>query len=808
MIRGTFDSSILNQTVMKLNLLQMLLFFFSVTSSFSQTIEGTITEENNNSLEFANVVLYNTISNELVTGVISNEKGYYLFEDVVKGTYYIEVSTLGFETKKSEIFELLNTKKIDFVLKEDTQILNQVVVKSKRPVIRQTAEKLVVDLEKSEMINSNLEDVIKRVPGIIVTNNGINFAGRSDVRILINGKTTDYMDMQTLLQDLPADNIAKVELIEQPGAEFDAEGSGPIINIILKKNVRLGTHGSVNAWIGEDEGVEHGTSFSIASYKNKLNWQANIGQSSPTWRDDLFITRRIENLDTQEQTIYDQATIEPYDPKTFRLGGGLDYYLNEKHSIGFSMRYINTDSERISRSNTSISSPSFNEMLVSQNSFDRARRTLNINPYYEFKSEGHKLVADFNYVNFTNNNTDNVFAADGNTVPFTNQRYLQDGKFTIKTSKVDYSKTFSDDLKLSFGSKFSAVNTDSDLQSFIQNTSTNEFDFQPNNSNRFLINETIFAVYSKLNANFGKWSFSGGLRYEDSDTEGISTNANDNRTRKISKLFPSASLSRKINENLGANLAYSYRIRRPSYNSLNSFVQFYDPLTSEVGNPNLKPSFTNNYQFNLTFDSQPFFTIAYSETKDDLFLFISQDDATAQVSRSTINLSERKNWNFRLFGPLDFIKGVEGFTGFIVDYNKFQSNDLTPQLKLSKWNYGWYTQASYELPWEINAEMSSYFGSGALEGQIDVDWIGNLDFSFGKKFLDDRLKVNLGISKVLNRGFVGTVNYDNINADIESNGSRQNVQLRFSYSFGSKFGKKKNRSNSSREEENRIDDNN
>lgn len=794
---------------MKSKLTIILIFLVGLFSANSQnTISGTIKESNNRVLEFANVILYNAETNEVITGVISNESGIYLFNDVIKGEYYIEVSTLGFKTQKSEVFKLIENKTLDFTLEEETQVLNEVVVKSKRPVIRQTAEKLVVDLEKSEMINSNLQDVIKRVPGIVVTNNGINFAGRSDVRILINGKTTNYMDMRTLLQDLPADNIAQVELIEQPGAEFDAEGSGPIINIILKKNIKLGTHGSVNAWVGEDEGFEHGTSFSIASYKNKLNWQANIGQSSPTWRDDLFIKRRVQDPDSQEETVYNQATIEPYDPKTFRLGGGLDYYINEKHSIGFSSRYIHTNSDRISNSNTSITSPNFNEMLVSQNSFDRARRTININPYYEFKTEGHKLVADFNHVNYTNDNIDEVFAANGNTVPFTNQRYLQDGTFAINTYKVDYIRTFSDDLKLSFGSKLAEVDTDSDLKSFTENNATGEFEFQENNSNRFLIDETIFALYGKINAQFGKWSLSAGIRFEDSNTEGISTNANDSRTRKITRFFPSASISRKINENLGANIAYSNRIRRPSYNSLNSFVQFYDPLTSEVGNPNLKPSFTNNYQFNLTFDSQPFFTIAYSETKDDLFLFISQDDATAQVNRTTINLSERRNWNFRLFGPLDFIKGVEGFSGFIVDYNEFMSFDLNPQLELSKWNIGWYTQASYELPWEINAEMSSYFGSGALEGQIDVGWIGDLSFSFGKKFMDDRLKVNLGINKVLNRGFVGTVNYDNIDADIESNGSRQNVQLRLAYSFGSKFGKKKSRRNSSREEQNRIEENN
>ena len=121
------------------------------------------------------------------------------------------------------------------------------------------------------MINTNLQDVMRKIPGVLVTNNGISIAGNRGVRILINGKTTAYMDVETLLRDFPADNIAKIEVIEQPGAEYEASGSAAVINIILKKNIKLGTHGSVNSWIGEDQGFEWGSGFSIASYKNKLN---------------------------------------------------------------------------------------------------------------------------------------------------------------------------------------------------------------------------------------------------------------------------------------------------------------------------------------------------------------------------------------------------------------------------------------------------------------------------------------------------------------------------------------------------------
>jgi outer membrane receptor protein involved in Fe transport len=787
---------------MKSKLLTLLFIFSSLTASLAQSVKGTINDQDNLPQPFANIIIYNAGDNTPVTGAVSDDNGQYEFTSLEKGQYIIEASLLGFKTEKTESFELkAETKTYNFTLKEEAQALGEVVIKSKRPVIRQTAEKLIVDIEKSEMINTNLQDVIKRVPGIILTNNGISYAGQSNIRILINGKTTDYMDMDTLLRDMPADNIARVELVEQPGAEYDAEGSGPIINIILKKNVQLGTHGNIVGWVGEDEGFEYGTSASIASYKNKLNWQASAGYSNPTWREDLFIERIVGN------ETYDQATISPYDPNRFNLSANIDYYITNKHTIGFGARRNTTKSTRVSTSSTFITDNVETNKLLSQNSFDRDQVVFNINPYYEFKDESNKLVADFNYVDYTNNNFNTLSGRPESTIPFASQRYIQDGKYEIKAYKLDYSKTFSEDVKLNVGSKYSQVDTDSDLRTFTQNTS-GAFDFIENQSNRFLIDETIFALYSKLNYTKNKWSFSGGLRYENSDTKGVSTSTNETRERNISKVFPSASISRKVSEHLGASVSYSYRIRRPNYNSLNSFVTFYDPFSSEQGNPNLKPAFTNNYQFNLTYDGQPFFTVGYSETKDDLFELITQDDATAQIQRSVINLNERQNWNFRLFAPLSFIKGVEGYTGVIVNYNQFKSKGLNPELNLDKWNLFWFVQANYDLPWGISAELNGNYGTGALEGQIDVDWIAGLDFSFGKKFFNERLKANLGFNKMLNRGFVGAVNYDNINANIESNDSRQNVQLRLVYSFGSKFGKQKNRGNTSRDEENRIDDNN
>ena len=780
------------------------ILIFGIISTLAQNIiSGKIVDKQNQPLPFANIILHKIDSKETPKGAVTNDNGEFKIENIKSGNYKIEVSMLGFETQKIKEFELKSNKTFNITLKEETQTLNEVIVKSKRPVIKQTAEKLVVDLEKSEMTNTNLQDVMRKVPGVLVTNNGISIAGSRGVRILINGKTTEYMDVETLLRDFPADNIAKIEVVEQPGAEYEASGSGAIINIILKKNVKLGTHGSTNAWVGEDQGFEYGAGFSIASYKNKLNWQASTNFSQPTWREDLFLNRTVGT------ETYNQETREPYSPTNFRIGGSLDYYLNDKHSIGIGTRISTRTSDRITSSKTIISDASNTNTLFSENRFDRERKNFNINPYYEYKTDTEKLVIDFNYVDFVNDNTNILTDVAGSTIDYTDRKYIQDGKYSIKTYKADYSKSFSDNFKLSLGTRYANVETDNDLQAFTHDTN-NVFAFDEDDSSQFLIKENIFALYSKINASYNKWSFSGGLRYENSNTDGTSIFMDKGvekiaiKKRPIKKIFPSASISRELTDVISASLSYSYRIQRPSYNSLNSFATYLDPYSAGVGNPNLTPAYTNNYQFNLTYEGQPFFTIGYSKTDDVIFDLIRQDNATAQIRQQAVNVENNANWNFRLFAPLSFTKGLEGYTGVIVTNTDYQSS--TFDVDLNKWNLIWFVQASYQLPWDVNFELSANYGTGALEGQIDVDWLAGLDFSFGKKFLKDKLKVNLGFNKMLNRGFVGHIDYGNGVAAVESNDSRQNIQLRMVYSFGSKFGKKKSKRNSNRDEEDRIQD--
>lgn len=783
------------------------IFFCAILKSvfaFAQyKITGKIEDTSQKAIQFANVILYENGNEKPITGVISNVDGTYLFTNVKAGTYQVEISVLGFESQKSTVFtisEEAQQKKIDFVMSEEIQSLDTLEIKTTRPIIRQTAEKLIVDIEKSEMANTNLNDVMRRVPGIIVTNGNISYAGQGGVQILINGKSTNYMDINTLLTDFPADNIARVELIHQPGAEFDAEGSGPIINIILKKNVKLGTNGNLVAYTGYEYRQEYDLSASLSSYKSKVNWQVSAGYSKPTWLSELFIKRKVND------EVYDQATISPYKPTNFRASGALDYYINDNHSIGFSIGGNKTDSERTSENRTTVIGNNISELLATENAFDREQTVFNINPYYEYEDEKNKLNLDYNFVDYKNDNLNNLYQVGQSTIAYDNQRYLQKGTYTINTLEANYTHTSNDNFNWSLGAKYSTVKTDNDLNSFVQNTNS-DFELDTNQSNRFFVNEDILAFYAKASYTYKKWSFSGGVRWEESETNGTSTNPQQTRSRNISKFFPSANLVRKINDNINASLSYSYRIDRPSYNSLNSFVYYYDPFTFEEGNPNLTPSFTDSFQFNLTYNDRPFFTIGYKNTTDTLFELITQDDASAQSSRTIINLAENRNWNFRVFGPLNFLEGLEGFTGLIVNYNEFKSSELNPQLNLSKWSLTWYTNVEYELPWNIHSELNGFYSTGGLQGQIEHDWLAGMNFVISKKFYKNQLKVNLGIDQILNRKFNGQVNYSNIDATIEADWARQVVYCLVAYSFGSKFKKKKGRGDSSKDEEERIKDN-
>jgi len=652
----------------------LILITFNFLSAQS-SLNGTVLDNKNKTIYFATVALYNVADSTVAAATSTDEKGKFTFVKIKNGSYYLEVNLLGFATSNQSGLSFPNDhqKSIEIKLEEDAQVLSEIEVVAKLPLLEQKSDRLVVNVENNiTSLNSSLMDVMKKVPGMIVVNDRLSLAGSSNLTILINGKTTRYMDVQSLLRDMPGDNIKKVEIIHQPGAEFEAAGTGPVINIILKKNSLYGTNGS--AYIGAAKGRYWmgNTGLNLSHYQGNVNINGGIGYNRNAWFEDVEIDRRVG------QDIYEQDNSSPSRPATFRTNLALDWDITDKHRVGFASRYLNNKTDNFGTNITNINyadEARDDLQLVTENDAERSWNLVSFNPYYTFEidTSGHKIDFDVYFAQFNRDGMSVLSTVEKNVgEKFLGQKNEQPGKTKIMTSKLDYVLPFSNNLKLQLGGQYSYANLDNDLKSFNENENgdwINNID----QSNHFIVTEDIYAAYSKLNFSKNKWTGTLGLRYENSQTEGKSLTVDTTLTRNIDKLFPSASLSRSITKELGATLAYSYRIDRPRYSSLNPFIFYYDPFTSDRGNQNLRPALTHSTKFNVTYENQPFFSVEYRTSSDAMVEVTEQDDETGEAFQITRNLENHNVFSTMLGFPLDFIPFISGYGAIIATHVEYDS---------------------------------------------------------------------------------------------------------------------------------------
>lgn len=780
----------------------VLALLFSNFINAQNRLSGTVTDENG-AVYFATIALFDAEDSTVVKGESTDENGFFELTNLSDGTYFLETTMLGYSTFKLNeiVLPKQNGESLRIKLKEDSEMLSTVEVTAKKPLLEQKPDRLVVNVENNlTSINGNMLDVMKKVPGMLVVGDKLQMAGQRNITILINGKTTRYMDVQSLLKDMPAGNIKKVEVIHQPGAEFEAEGSGPVINIILKKNNLFGTNGSVNVGIAKGYDWKYRTGVSLSHYQGSLNVHGGLGYRDYPWYDRMDLTRDVDG------DIYDQVSINPNDSRSFRANLGMDWDMDERHRIGFSSRFFESHSDNLIENTTSINfmNTELTDIeLISENQYDDKWQFWTANPYYTFEidTNGQKLEFDVNLVKI-NNDGFNTLTSEVTAIDtfVSSQRNVQPGNSDIITTKLDYTYPLSDDVKLQVGAKYSDAELDNDLQSAVQNPdlswSNNELQ-----SNHFIFTEKIYAAYAKTDWLKGKWSGTMGLRYENSKSEGYSVTLDTTLTRDISKLFPSVSLAREITKELGATVAYSYRIDRPRYSTLNPFVYYLDPFTFEKGNPNLRPGYTHSMKFNLTYEKQPFFNIEYKLNNDAMVEVTEQNDETGETNLTTVNLESFKVFNASLFFPLDFIPGITGYGGVIANRSSYDSEYLAQQFNRSKWDITGFMQANFTLPGKIESEVTGWYNSGSQEGIINSSWLYGVDVGFSKKFMNDRLKVSAGVDNLFRRFFYGDIRYANMDVLIynEWDGPAYNFQIH--YKFGNQHMKQKKGHKSSASEE-------
>ncbi len=782
-------------TRLSLFLLTLCLSFISQNTFGQNQLSGKVTDQNGEGIFFATIGLYEIQDSLLAKAISTEDDGSFQIKNIKDGQYYLVASMLGYQQYQIENIKFPGypNAPLKISLSENSEILESVEIKARVPLLEQRSDRLVVNVANNvTSLNNSLLDVMKQVPGIIVTGDKIRMAGQTNMTILINGKTTRYMDMETLLRDMPGDNIEKVEVIHQPGAEFEASGTGPIINIILKKNSLYGTNGSASVGVGKGRDWKYRSALNLSHYQGPVNIQGGVGFRHNPYYEQLDIQRSVNG------DYYDQVSQDPQFSQTFRSNLGVDWDITKRHRIGVSSQYRrnNRDNQLTNTTSIDFGDPAINDIsFVSINNENSNWNLFSVNPYYTFEIDtmGQKLAVDFDFATFRRLGT-NTLTNDSEIYP--GQEFSRNGNTNIYGAKIDYTYPLNKNITFSTGAQYNLADLDNDFKAFDQEED-GFFALNSNESNQFLFSEQIIAAYVKSTWSYKKWKGTIGLRYEDSESIGRSVQVDTTLRRDIEQFFPSFSISREIKGPLAASFAYSYRIDRPRYNSLNPFRFYLDPFTFDRGNPSLQPAFTHSGKLNLSYDNQPFFNVEYKDTRDAMVQVLEQNDETGTTNQVILNLESFKTFNTSLFFPLDFIPKISGYGGAILNYSFFDSAINDVDILRNRWTVTTFLQTNFTLPYDINTEITGWYNSGELDGVITGEYLYGVDIGFSKKILNNKGRLSFGVDNLFWRPFHGNVQYSTVDLSVISRWDAPVANFQFSYKFGNPSLKKKEKAGGS-----------
>jgi hypothetical protein len=667
--------------------------------------------------------------------------------------YKIKTSAVGYQTDNRTIkFEKLNSVKIE--LKEMNDQLKEVVVTSTKPLIRQEDDKSVVDPEPLAAASTNAYETMEKIPGIFIDQDGnIYLNGLSPAGIQINGRELrmSATDMATLLKSLPPSSIQKIELVRTPSAKYDASGGGGVVNIILKKGVKIGLNGSVNT--GMNQGV-YGNQFigltlnnTTDKYNSYLNTQYNQNDGYSIVNTDRFLS-----IDTVlKQTA---KTLSPN--KSAYIGFGLGRNWTDRFELNYDARvsgqsFINSTNnesilEKISAKKNLSSIASLVENDGSNFNFNQSVRSK-----LKLDSLGGEWTVDFSY-NFIKSNTDqiynNTFFAGGlaskGSGNFTNDR-------DFLTYQTDYKKkrfgiTFESGLKSSILTFRNKANYQKDLNGIIVKDAfrTSAYNFK----------EQINAGYLQGSKTWGAVVLKVGTRVEQTIMQGEQKIPSDtsfslNRTDAFPYVFLSRKLFKIAGYELRGYLVYRKTISRPSYEFLNPFPRYIDPFLYESGNPSLKPQFTSNYEANISVDDKPIFAFGVNETKDIFTNVLYQSPTNNQVAYRTYdNLGKSRETYFRGIAVIPPGKAFFAVVGAQLNHNVYNGIYEQKPIVFDKATWTFFTFQSLKLDKLSTFTINGFWRTNGQQQFYELDNFGQLNSSLNRQFLNKKLTVTLSMNDI------------------------------------------------------------
>ena len=570
----------------------------AIAQSNEYKIVGQVVEaESKQSIGYATVAAINASTTQMIGGTTTDDNGRFSIR-VSSQDVFIEVSFIGFNTVKRANLDFVGSVADlgTIQIGEDAQTLEEVVVTAEKSTTEFKLDKRVfnVGTDLSTTGASALE-VLNNVPSVNVDIEGqVTLRGSGGVQMLINGKPSVIAaEAGNALGTITADMIDRVEVITNPSAKYEAEGTSGIINIVLKKDEKRGLNGSLSLNTGIPDNHSVGLSLNRRTDKFNLFTQLGVGYR------ELPSDNENTNKDLISGTNLFSTGREFRNETFYNIILGTDYYINPQNIITLSGSFAYEVEDQPSETSFVFSSDG-----SPQSAWTRTEETSATNPKLQYElqykrgftdDEDHQLLfsAIGNYFGKDQSSQfTNVFTMG---VPNQNDQITQtafeEGKFTFN---LDYTKPYSEEWTLETGAQYLINNVSNDFA--VSNEEGGEFVADPNLTNLFEYNQKVFGIYGTGAFESDIWGIKLGLRVENTELSTLLVNTSEENNQKFTNLFPSAHTSFKLTKAISLQAGYSRRIYRPRLWDLNPFFNIRNNFSIRVGNPGLLPEYTDSYE--------------------------------------------------------------------------------------------------------------------------------------------------------------------------------------------------------------------
>ncbi len=809
--------------IRSLLILPFSLLFFQLHAQ-TASIKGQLQDNGGEAVVFANVALYSTADSNLVKVESSDETGVFQIQRINAGDYYLVASYVGMPDLVKSPLEITNDQKLDLgVIQFEPAAteLQEVAVKASRAMVEVKPDRTVFNVQGT--INSVGDDAIsllRKAPGVTVDNNdNISVLGRTGVLLYVDGKRLPLtgQDLSSFLQNLTADQIDRIDIISNPGARYEAEGNAGIIDIILKRDKNLGANGSLNGTFSQGQLSRYQLSGS-GNYRNKkFNLFGMAGLGDGAQFNDMSFNSTQNGLRLVETNYMENNW------QGVNLRAGVDYFINEKNTIGvlISGRNGNSSHDALNRIEISPNSTTvIDSILRADNTSDHERnqRTANVN--YRFDNrKGRTVNIDLDYGNYQNESRrfqpNRYFDATEEILLSSNiNSFDTPTDINIYTFKLDYEEELWGG-KIGLGTKLSRVESDNIFRVFNENSG--EAIIDNSLSNEFYYDENVYAGYFSFARPLSKqWNLSLGLRAEQTDAVGDLIAYDPSKEEAPVNLnylswFPNAGLTWNWAPQHSLLLSYGRRINRPDYNVLNPFENRLSEISFEKGNPRLNPEIVNNVELGYTLNYRYNFKLGYSLTEDQITRLIGPDDRDERANFiSWANLATQTVISFNVSAPVQINKIWNAYFNVSSSYldNQADYGDGAV-VDVQAFTYSIYQQHTFTLPKGFKGEISGYYsGPGVWGGVFEYESSWSLNFGLQRKFLQDRLNVRLSVNDVFyETGWDGVSEFNGLISTGRGRNDTRRATISVSYNFGNENVKSRRRKTGIEEEAGRVGSN-